>query len=100
VIIDWSDAAIGHPLMEISAFLDDVDSSMQAALWDEWLDALEPLGPVEELRGELETVRALSAAYQVESYANIVRNLEPASQYQLSGGLGHFLAQVDARVPA
>jgi hypothetical protein len=100
VIIDWSDAAISHPLLEIGPWFGhpkapgDPDRS-----WSAWLNALAPLGPVEALRDERERVLALASGFQLVSYAAIVRNLEPANRYQLSDGVRDFWALLDAAVP-
>ncbi len=100
VIIDWSDAAISHPLLEIGPWFGhpmapgDPESS-----WAAWLDALSSIGPVDALRNERERVLALASAFQLVSYAAIVRALEPANRYQLSDGVREFWSLLDARVP-
>lgn len=99
VIIDWSDAAISHPLLDIGPWFghpkapSDPDRS-----WGMWLTALSSLGPVESLRDERERVVGLASAFQLVSYAAIVRNLEPANRYQLSDGVRDFWALLDAAV--
>ncbi|HSG66173.1 MAG TPA: phosphotransferase [Gammaproteobacteria bacterium] len=63
VIIDWSDATISHPLLEVGPWFGhpkapgDPDRS-----WSAWLDALAALGPVDALRGERDRVFALAEA--------------------------------------
>jgi hypothetical protein len=100
VIIDWSGAAISHPLLEIGPWFGhpmapgDPESS-----WAAWLDALSSIGPVDALRNERERVLALASAFQLVSYAAIVRALEPANRYQLSDGVREFWSLLDARVP-
>ena len=100
VIIDWSDAAISHPLLEIGPWFGhpmapgDPDRS-----WAAWLDALSSIGRVDALQGERERVLGLASAFQLVSYAAIVRGLEPANRYQLSDGVREFWGLLDARVP-
>jgi len=100
VIIDWSDAAISHPLLDIGPWFvypkapGDPDRS-----WTTWLGALSSIGPVDAVRGERERVFGLASAFQLVSYAAIVRGLEPANRYQLSDGVRDFWALLDARVP-
>jgi aminoglycoside phosphotransferase (APT) family kinase protein len=100
VIIDWSDAAISHPLLEIGPWFGhpmtpgDPDRS-----WAAWLDALSAFGPVGAVRGERERVLGLASAFQLVSYGAIVRGLEPANRYQLSDGVRDFWGRLDARVP-
>lgn len=91
VLIDWSDAAISHPLLEIGPWFGHPGAPGDADhYWHAWLDALSAIGPVEEVRGRRDTVFGLAAAYQLVSYAGIVRNLEPATRHQLSDGVRDF----------
>ena len=100
VILDWSDAAVSHPLMDIGAWFGEVeDRILRDRFWRGWLDALTRLGWVEGLRDEMEPVFGLAAAYQAVSYAWILRGLEPAHRYQVSDGFREFWAELDARVP-
>jgi len=100
VIIDWSDAAISHPLLEIGPWFGHPKAPGDPdRAWSAWLDALSSIGPVDSLREERERVFALASAFQLVSYAGIVRNLEPANRYQLSDGVRDFWGLLDARVP-
>lgn len=100
VIIDWSDAAISHPLLEVGPWFGHPKAPGDPERsWSTWLAALSSLGPVEALRGERQRVLALASGYQLVSYAAIVRNLEPANRYQLSDGVREFWALLDAAVP-
>lgn len=100
VIIDWSDSAISHPLLEIGPWFGHPESPGDPGRgWAAWLDALSSIGPVDTLRGERDRIFALASAFQVVSYAAIVRGLEPANRYQLSDGVRDFWDSLDARVP-
>jgi aminoglycoside phosphotransferase (APT) family kinase protein len=100
VIIDWSDSAISHPLLEIGPWFGHPHSSGDRdSDWAAWLDALSSIGPVHALRAERERILGLASAFQVVSYATIVRGLEPANRYQLSDGVRDFWDLLDARVP-
>lgn len=91
VIIDWSDAALSHPLLEIGPWFGHPRAPGNAdRAWMTWLDALSAIGPVEALRPERDRVFGLAAAFQLVSYAAIVRSLEPANRYQLSDGVRDF----------
>jgi aminoglycoside phosphotransferase (APT) family kinase protein len=99
VIIDWSDAAISHPLLEIGPWFGHPGAPGDPERsWTAWLDALSSIGPVHALRGERERVLGLAAAFQLVSYARIVRGLEPATRYQLSDGVRDFWQLLEARV--
>ena len=100
VIIDWSDAAISHPLLEIGPWFGHPKAPGDPGRsWAAWLDALSSIGRVDALRGERERVLGLASAFQLVSYAAIVRGLEPANRYQLSDGVREFWGLLDARVP-
>lgn len=99
VIIDWSDAAISHPLVDVAPWLGHPrapgDLERQ---WQAWLDALAELGPVEALRGERQRVLALSAAYHFVTYVDVVAAIEPERRYQLSDGLGWWWSMLEEHV--
>ena len=87
--------------MELGAWVAEVDDPrLRSRGWSAWLEAWSRLGPADSLRGQFETVYALAAGYQAISYAWIVRNVEPASRYQLRGGFPGFWRDLDERVPA
>ena len=98
-IIDWSDASIAHPAVEIGAWFGEVRAELRPRGWEAWLAALARFGSVDELRGEEDAAYAVACAYQVVSYAGILRGVEPANRYQLSDGLNGYWHDLDARVP-
>jgi aminoglycoside phosphotransferase (APT) family kinase protein len=102
VIIDWSDAAIGNPVVDFAtwqAWSDDRPDEVAAAT-DAWIDAWSGVIPPERLRERLDDVLVAGAAYQVISYDGIGRGLEPATRYTMAGGGDHFLPYVLDRVGA
>jgi len=100
VIIDWSDPAISHPLLDVGPwFGHPMAPGDPGRSWAAWLDALSSIGPVDAVRAERERVFGLASAFQLVSYAAIVRGLEPANRYQLSDGVRDFWGLLDARVP-
>jgi aminoglycoside phosphotransferase (APT) family kinase protein len=99
VIIDWSDAAISHPLLEIGPWFGGATAPRDpGGSWATWLDTLSSIGQVDALRGERERVLGLASAYQLVSYAAIVRGMEPANRHQLSDGVRDFWDLLNARV--
>lgn len=99
-IIDWSDAAIAHPVMEIAPWFGEVRPELRPAGWSAWLQAWARFADVAELRRHERDAYALACAYQVVSYAGILRNLEPANRYQVSDGFRGYWQDLDARVPS
>jgi aminoglycoside phosphotransferase (APT) family kinase protein len=97
VIIDWSDAAIGNPLMDVTVWMVHPGGRFgpDDPSWPAWLEALDGLGDTAALRDELATVFGLGAAYQVVSYVDIARSVEPAMRYQVSDGIGDFWELLD-----
>jgi aminoglycoside phosphotransferase (APT) family kinase protein len=99
VIIDWSDAAIGHPAIDLVTWLswskDEPDD--QAAAIDAWIGAWG--GAVDEaaVREAVDDILIVGAAYQVVSYDGIVRALEPATRYTMAGGATHYLERLEER---
>ena len=102
VIIDWSDAAIGNPLMDVSVWMVHPGGRFgpDDPSWHAWLDALDGMGDTAPLRDELGTVFGLGAAYQVVSYVDIARAIEPAMRYQVTDGIDDFWALLDEVIPA
>jgi hypothetical protein len=98
-IIDWSDAAIAHPVMEIGPWFGEVRPDVRPAGWEAWLQAFERFGDVEKLHPHEQDAYALSCAYQVVSYAGILRGLEPANRYQVTDGFRGYWQDLNARVP-
>lgn len=102
VLIDWSDAAIGNPFMDVTVWMVHPGGRFgpDDPSWSAWLDALDGLGDTAALRDEFGTIFALGAAYQVVSYVDIARAIEPAMRYQVTDGIDDFWELLDAGVPA
>jgi hypothetical protein len=100
VIIDWSDAAISSPAIDLVTWLawsGDRQAEIDAAT-SAWIHAWS--GEVDEdaLRAATDDVLIVGAAYQIVSYDGIRRNLEPATRYTMTGGGDHFLKELEAIV--
>lgn len=102
VLIDWSDAAVSHPLVDFvtwASWLRDEPRQVDD-LWamfvDTWAHDFAVLG-FDELRS---TFVAVAGAYQTVSYAGILAALEPTRRVEHADGLIHFFALLDAAVPA
>jgi hypothetical protein len=100
VVIDWSDAAIGSPLVDLVtwvAWSGDRGAEVDAAT-DAWVDGWSPIVPASTIRDRLDDILVTGAAYQVISYDAIVRALEPATRYTMTGGGDHFLPMILERL--
>jgi hypothetical protein len=97
VIIDWSDAAIASPAIDLVTWLawsGDRPAEIDAAI-DGWIEAWSPVVDGERLRAVVDDVLIVGAAYQVVSYDGIRRGLEPATRYTMTGGGDHFLKELE-----
>jgi hypothetical protein len=98
VIIDWSDAAISNPAIDLVtwvAWSGDRPSEVDAATGG-WVDAWSGAVNGDALRAAIDDVLIVGAAYQIVSYDGIRRNLEPATRYTMTGGGDHFLKTLEA----
>jgi len=98
VIIDWSDAAISNPAIDLVTWIAwsrDRPSEVEAAT-EAWVDAWSGVVDGDALRAILDDVLIVGAAYQIVSYDGIRRALEPATRYTLTGGGDSFLKTLEA----
>jgi hypothetical protein len=97
VIIDWSDAAIGNPAVDVITWIawsEGRQAEIGAAI-DAWVGAWSPVVDRDALRAVIDDVLIVGAAYQLVSYDGIRRALEPATQYTMIGGGAHFLKELE-----
>ncbi|MEA2622693.1 MAG: hypothetical protein QOH61_1603 [Chloroflexota bacterium] len=101
VIFDWTDGAVSHPLVDFATWVGYVDDPTQRpALWQAWVGAWSDVVPEAELAPLYQQVLALGSAYQVVSYAAILRGLERATQAPMAHGAVDFANLLDAAVAA
>ena len=97
VIIDWSDAAISSPAIDLVTWIawsGDKRTEIDAAV-DAWVGAWSAVVDRDALRAVVDDVLIVGAAYQIVSYDGIRRNLEPATRYTMTGGGDHFLKTLE-----
>ena len=103
VIIDWSDAAVSNPAIDLVTWLAwsrAVPEEREIAI-DAWIDAWAATAAVEgdAVRAASDAILVVGAAYQVVSYDGILRALEPATRYTMAGGASSFLEELEAHLP-
>lgn len=103
VIIDWSDAAVSNPAIDLVTWLAwsrKEPEERQIAI-DAWIEAWAATGSVEAdaVRAARDAILVVGAAYQVVSYDGILRALEPATRYTMAGGASSFLEELEAHAP-
>ena len=98
VIIDWSDAAISNPAIDLVTWVAWSGGRQREvdAATDGWVDAWSGAVDGEALHAVIDDVLIVGAAYQIVSYDGIGRNLEPATRYTMTGGGDHFLKDLEA----
>jgi len=93
VIIDWSDAAIASPAIDLVTWLvwsEDRPAEIEAAT-DAWVTAWAAGVDGAALRAHVDDLVIVGAAYQIVSYDGIRRALELATRYTMTGGGAQYL---------
>ena len=99
-VFDWSDAVIGHPLMDAAAWIGEAaDDAALSARWETWVDAWSARVPPARLRPSLEPVLGVGAAHQLISLDGILRAMEPALHHSLVWSAVAYTAILDRLVP-
>lgn len=87
VVLDWSDAALGHPLTDLATWLTRVDDpAARRPMLDAWLVAWADSAPRADLEQAALLALSIGALHQVESYRRIIESLEPGPDWGLAGG--------------
>jgi aminoglycoside/choline kinase family phosphotransferase len=97
VIIDWSDAAVGNPLVDLATWIawsEDRPDEVEVAV-DAWVDAWSAQVDANDLRNRIDDIELIGAAYQVISYDGIIRALEPSTRYTMGTGGGSWLKTIE-----
>lgn len=99
-VFDWSDAVVGHPLMDAAAWIGEApDDAELAARWETWVDAWSGRVPAAELRPRLPQVLGVGAAHQLISLDGILHAMEPALRHNLAWSAVGYAAILDRLVP-
>jgi hypothetical protein len=97
VIIDWSDAAIAHPLVDaltwVSWLREDPDRAQRA--WEAFRDGWTGFATPDAIDGARRALTIVTAGYHAVSYAGIVRGMERLRRPELSDGLQHYIKVLD-----
>ena len=93
VILDWSDAAIAHPFLDLGAMLFYCGESLQPreALIDAYIDCWRDFGPDAQLREAAAIAEALGCVYQAISFRAINTAFEPADRWLFAGEVDRWM---------
>ena len=99
VIIDWSDAAIGNPLVDLATWLSwsRREPEEQRVAIGAWIEAWSATVDADAVRAAVDSILVVGAAYQVVSYDAILRALEPATRYTMIDGARTHLEELEFR---
>lgn len=94
VLFDWSDGAIGNPVIDIATWgwwYDD-DEPRLAELWGLFCSAWQREFGIDLSGLRREDVDVVAGAFHLVSYVRILSALEPTDRPSHAGGLDHFFA--------
>jgi hypothetical protein len=97
VIIDWSDGAVSHPLLDVAAWASWLRGQPDeiAVLWESFYAAWADAPWLQPMRALQSTFDGVAAAYHFVSYVGIVAALDPHRRPEHAGGLAGFFRIVD-----
>jgi hypothetical protein len=93
-VIDWSDAAIGHPFLDLAPVLW-IGTEHRDALADAYLEGWSEFGTRDELRRAAAIGEALGCVYQAISYRAINAALEPADRWLFAESYEEWLERAE-----
>ena len=85
-VVDWSDAAVGHPFVDLATFvLQTKDPDLRRRLRDAYADAWDGVLPRPRLDDALELAMTVGALYQVATYQALLPAMEAPDRALLDG---------------
>ena len=86
LVVDWSDAAIGHPLLDLAVFLRRTqDRDLRRRLRDAYLEGWDGVASHERLQDAVTLAMAVGAAYQVATYQALLPAMDPPDRAVFDG---------------
>lgn len=79
-LIDWSDACLGHPLLDLPPFLGRIRRRDRDAVRAHWLDRWRSIHPGSAPERAAELIAPIVAARQAAVYQSFIDQIEPAEQ--------------------
>ncbi len=77
-ILDWGDAGVGHPLLDVSAFMDRARAGWRSSLRDHWLARWRTAYPESDPARAWQLISPIAVARQAVIYLRFLDNIEPA----------------------
>lgn len=98
IFIDWTDACIGPPMVDLLGPMGATDPTLAAEWRELYLDAWETLVPRARLERAWKLNEILLPLHHCLSYRSLQRHLEPVEQGDMNAGLGRFAPALAAAV--
>ena len=80
LFFDWTDAAVGHPFLDMVSIFDEKDETLRAQLRDEYLVQWQEYSSLENLQHAWRLAERLSALYQAVTFQYILGNLDEVTR--------------------
>ena len=78
VLLDWGDCGVGHPLLDMSAFVDRIPSESVAPVTTHWAERWRQAVPGSEPTRAAQILEPIAAARQAVIYQGFLDNIEPS----------------------
>jgi hypothetical protein len=78
VLLDWGDSGVGHPLLDMSAFVDRIPSEAVAAVRSHWAMTWRQAVPGSDPTRAAEILEPIAAARQAVIYQRFLDGIEPS----------------------
>ena len=77
-ILDWGDAGVGHPLLDVPAFMERAPAEMAASLRDHWITLWRARCPGSDPARAWQLIEPITAARRATVYLGFLDRIEPA----------------------
>ena len=77
-ILDWGDAGVGHPLLDVPAFMDRAPAETAGALRDHWIAAWRAAYPTSDPARAWDIIAPIAVARKAVVYRGFLDNIEPS----------------------
>ncbi len=98
VFIDWTDACIGPPMVDLLGPMGATDPALAAEWREVYLEAWQTLVPRDRLEAAWKLNEIILPLHHCVSYRSLQRHLEPVEQGDMNAGLGRFAPALAAAV--
>lgn len=98
IFIDWTDACIGPPMVDLLGPMGATDPALAAEWQAVYMEAWQTLVPRERLEAAWKLNEIVLPLHHCVSYRSLQRHLEPVEQGDMNAGLGRFAPALAAAV--